>query len=210
MITRTQILLPSSAILILLLVAWASYNHGVPIAVFTKDMAGLAKIHPLISVVSSLGAFVLAVTGAICLFAHSVAKSRGDELTSELFYGGILTFYITADDFYQFHDVIFPKHFGINEKLVYLSLALAAFGYLAVHRRSLLSRFPLLLLAALFCFAVSVIADVFDRQLIDWMGQWMLMIEDGSKFLGIGLWASYFISLAHGTLLSNVKPKESA
>lgn len=210
MITRTQLILPFIAALILMVVAWITYRHQIPIAAFTKDMAGLAKIHPLISVVSSLGSFVLAVTAGICTFAYNIVKTRGNEFTSELFYGGALTFYIAVDDFYQFHDVIFPRHFGINEKLVYLSLALAAFGYLFVHRHRLMSRLPLLLLSALSCFAISVFADVFDKQLYDWLGQWMLMIEDGSKFVGIGFWASYFISLARSALVSGMKQMESA
>jgi hypothetical protein len=207
---RNQFVLPLFATIILALVAWVSYRHGIPIAAFTKDMAGLAKIHPTISVVSSLGAFVMAVTGGICYFTYTIVKPRGEEFVSELFYGGALTFYITLDDFYQFHDVIFPRHFGINEKLVYLSLALAAVGYLFVHRHRLLAHHPVLLFAALTCFGVSVIADVFDKQLYDLLGQWMLMIEDGSKFLGIALWASYFISLSHIALTQDTKQKETA
>lgn len=208
MIKPNQLILPGIATLILALVAWAHIRYQVPIAVFTKDMAGLAKIHPLISVVSSLGAFTMAVTGGIAIFAYKIAKARGHELSSELFYGGALTIYITADDFFQFHDVIFPIHFSVNEKLVYLSLAMASIAYLFVHRHKIMARNSLMLLAALVGFAISVFTDIFDKPLNAWLGQWALFIEDGSKFVGIGFWASYFISLSYSAIEPTLKRPE--
>lgn len=42
--------------------------------------------------------------------------------------------------------------------------------------------------------------DLFDKMLIEILHQWQFFWEDSAKFLGISLWATYFIGLAQRTL----------
>lgn len=189
-------LLPAIAILVLGTVTALSYAQAIPIEFFMKDMAALARVHPFVSVISSLGAFMYVAAAAICLFAFSVATRSQGRKPGHLLYGGLLSLYLAIDDFYMFHEFVLPRYVGIGEKLVYALLAAAILFFLHRYRSIVMSLDPALLLAALACFGVSVVSDLLGDSLKLALGRWEFLLEDGMKFIGISLWAAWFVGAA--------------
>ncbi len=190
------LLLPAIALAVLAVVTALSYVWSIPIEHFTKDLAALTRVHPLISVISSLGAFMYVAATAICLFAWTVAARLPGTRPDFLLQGGLLSLYLAVDDFYMFHEFVLPRYLGLDEKVVYAALALAILAFLHAHRSRIMSLNPVLLMAALACFAVSVMSDVLGESLKSLMGSMQFLLEDGSKFIGISLWAAWFIAAA--------------
>lgn len=202
------LLLPALALAVLAVVTATCYTWSIPVEYFTKDLAALTRVHPLIGVISSLGAFMFVAAAAICLFAWTVAARQSGTRPDFLLHGGLLTLYLAIDDFYMFHEFVLPKYLGLDERLVYAALALAALAFLHVHCSRVMSLNPVWLLAALACFAVSVMSDVLDSSLKSIMGNMQFLLEDGSKFIGISLWASWFIAAALAALSPSVAAQQ--
>ena len=193
-------ILPILAIAVLSLIAWASLTFEIPVSVFTRDMAVLAKFHPFVSIASSLGAFLMCATATCCLFAFSIARETGRQIPWHILAVGLFSLYLAADDFYELHDRLLPLHFGIPQQLVYALIAITAAAITFRWWRQFLAFRPWLLAAALFFLSLSMAIDVFDAMLVKILHQWQFFWEDSAKFLGISLWATYFLSLARRKL----------
>jgi hypothetical protein len=203
--------LPAFAIVVFALIAWANIVHGISIEALTRDMATVARLPPFVSIASSLGAFVMCATAACCLFAFFAARAgRGGEAPWHLLAVGLFSLYIMADDFYEFHDRILPDNFGVPQRLVYVLIATAAVAIMLRWRRQFLAFRPWLLGAALAFLSLSVTLDVFDEPLYSRYGEWQYFFEDGAKFFGICLWATYFIALAQAAVAAGVGRTASA
>lgn len=194
--SAATVMLPGAAVLVLGAVTGLSYTQAIPIEFFTKDMAALTRVHPFISVISSLGAFMYVIAAAISLFACAVAARSGGRRPGHLLYGGILSSYLAVDDFYMLHEFILPRYTGIGEKLVYAALAIAILFFLYRYRSLILALKPALLLAALACFGGSVLSDLLGDSLKAALGSMEYLLEDGLKFIGISLWAAWFVTAA--------------
>jgi hypothetical protein len=193
--------LPVLALAALALVAWSSLTFDIPVQMFTRDMANLARVHPLVSVISSLGAFLTCATASVCLFAYAVARAQERQgVAGHLLAVGLFSLYLTADDFYEFHERLLPRYAGIPEFVVYVAIASAAAALLFAWRGRFLKFRPWLLLAALVCLALSIATDAVDTTLQATMGVWQYFLEDSFKFVGLSLWATYFIAMAARTL----------
>lgn len=193
-------LLPAIAILALGTVTALSYAQAIPIEFFMKDMAALTRVHPFVSVISSLGAFMYVAAAAISLFAFAVAARGLGRKPGHLLYGSLLSLYLAIDDFYMFHEFVLPRYVGIGEKLVYALLAAAILFFLHRYRSIVMLMNPALLLAALACFGVSVVSDLLGDSLKLALGRWEFLLEDGMKFIGISLWAAWFAGAAQREL----------
>lgn len=119
-------ILPTLAIAVLSLIAWTSLTYDIPVFMFTWDMAILAQLHPFVAIASSLGAFLMCATATCCLFAFSVARETGRQIPWHVLAVGLFSLYLAADDFYEFHDRLFPRHFGVPQQLVYALIATTA------------------------------------------------------------------------------------
>jgi hypothetical protein len=192
--------LPTLAIAVLSLIAWVSLTLDVPVYLFTRDMAVLAKFHPFVSIASSLGAFIMCATAACCLFAFSVARERGKDVPWHILAVGLFSLYIAIDDFYEFHDRLLPHYFGAPQKLILALIAAAAAAITFRWWREFLAFRPWLLGAALSCLALSIGFDLFDDALLQLLKYWQFFWEDAAKLVGFSLWATYFISLSHRVL----------
>jgi hypothetical protein len=189
--------LPAFAVVVFSLVAWASIVHGISVEALTRDMATLARFPPYVSVASSLGAFVMCATATCCLFAYFVAREAAGEPQQHILAVGLFSLYLMVDDFYEFHDRVLPQELGVPQWLVYASIATAAAAIALRWWRRFLAFRPWLLATALFFLSASVALDLFDEPLYHKLGHWQYFWEDGAKFLGICLWATYFIGSSH-------------
>ncbi len=193
-------ILPTLAIAVLSLIAWTSLTYDIPVYLFTRDMAVLAKFHPFVAIASSLGAFLMCATAACCFFAFSVARETGREIPWHVLAVGLFSLYLAADDFYEFHDRLLPRNFGIPQQLVYVLIATTAAAITIRWWRHFLAFRPWLLAAALSLLSISMAFDIFDKMLLQILHQWQFFWEDSAKLVGISLWATYFIGLAQRTL----------
>jgi hypothetical protein len=124
-----------------------------------------------------------------------VLRETGRDIPWHIFAAGLFSLYVTADDFYELHDRVFP-YIGIPQKIVYAAIAASAAAITFRWWRQFLAFRPWLLALALFFLASSMAMDLFDVLLLDMLGQWQFFWEDGAKLLGIALWGTYFIGLA--------------
>lgn len=187
------------AVLGLVIIVTISYIYDVPISIFTRDQSVVLKGTPFHGFLSNIGILFWSWTAAISLFYYVLLRKSGDqsELTKFVLMGGLLTFLLLLDDFFMFHDWIFPR-LGVNEKIVLLFYAVFALVYLVKFKQFILRRDYSLLLAALFFFTLSIIEDTL-RFLPD---MWHYLFEDGTKFLGIVSWFGYYVSLYYQEISS--------
>lgn len=200
------IILPTLAIAVLSLIAWTSVTYNIPVYIFTRDMAVLAKLPPFVAIASSLGAFLMCATATCCLFAFSVARETGREMPWHIFAAGLFSLYLVADDFYELHDRLLPYYLGIPQQVVHALIAITAAAITFRWWRHFLAFRPSLLAAALSFLGVSMAFDLFDGALLKMLGEWEFFWEDGAKLIGISLWATYFMSLAQRTLRDRDDP----
>jgi riboflavin transporter FmnP len=166
---------------------------GFPMADLTRDPLQIAQVPVYTGVLSNLGVLVWAGTAAICLFSYAVVRNRAAPGTSSRFLlaGGLVTVMLLLDDFFMFHEIIFPQYIGIPENLVYAIYVLVVAWFLARHRSTILRTNFLLLALALAGFGLMVVMDIFEY--VNPLPGFYLL-EDGFKLFAIVSWAAYFIS----------------
>ena len=84
------------------------------------------------------------------MFAFSVARETGRQIPWHVLAAGLFSLYLAADDFYEFHERLIPRYFGIPQQLVYLFIATTAAAITFRWWRHFLAFRPWLLAAALF------------------------------------------------------------
>ena len=102
----------------------------------------------------------------------------------------ILTLLLGLDDGLLLHEEALPAR-GVPEPLVYAAYLVAAVAWLAINRRLLLARPSPLLAVAILGFGLSLALDFYER-IFSPLGE-QVLVEDGLKFVGIGMWATYVL-----------------
>jgi len=181
------------AAFILATIAVVSVIYEIPIPKFTRDVASIAQIHPLSGFLSSLGNLLWCATASICLFSAVVLRSvQLSDMYRFLLISASLSIYLLFDDLFMFHEYLVRYYLGLGEIVVFLFLGLAVSSYLIVFRKVILRTNYILLLLALGLLTLSVAIDVILKQWMQGLGDWLLFIEDGTKWLGIASWCSYY------------------
>jgi hypothetical protein len=194
--------IPSTALLVAL--AIASIYKQIPIGVLTRDPAAVASVHPFTGVLSNLGVLLWCSSAAICLFSgvvlHHTPRTKGCWF---LICSALLTLGLLFDDFFLFHDFLARRYLGLSEKFVYIFLVGVTAAYLLIFRRVILqSEYAVLCLALVF-FAISVAIDTIFERWLWWqrLGDWIYLVEDGAKFLGLTSWCSYYARVSYQFLI---------
>jgi hypothetical protein len=190
------LLLYVPVLVLLFLVTSAVFSLHTPLSNFTRDMASIAHVHPLVGVVSNVGVLLWCATAVICLFSRSLLRQQGLHAEARfLLWAGLMTLVLLVDDLFMIHEYIAPIHFHVNEKLVLASYACGIGAYLLSHRRLILAANYQLLAAAMVLFSASMLLDIADP------GGWWRLGEDGFKILGIASWLGYHAGMARHWLL---------
>ncbi|MGB5854351.1 MAG: hypothetical protein WBH20_03670 [Oceanisphaera sp.] len=199
------ILVPSTAVLVI--IAYAHLFLHVEIPLLTRDVTATAELHPLAGALSNLGLLLWCVTAAVCLFA-AMLLYRIKERDSFLFliFSSLLSAYLLFDDLFLFHEVLGPQYVGINEKIIFVLLAVAVAVYLLVYRNIILQTRFIILLLALGFLSTSVLIDTVLGNLITQSGDWQFFIEDGAKWLGIACWCGYYVQASYQVLINALLP----
>ncbi|MDJ0899332.1 MAG: hypothetical protein QNJ55_11015 [Xenococcus sp. MO_188.B8] len=178
------------AFFLLLVVGIISWRTNIPIMNFTRDPLGIMNAPFYIGILSNLGILFWAAGSAICFFSAAIITYINPK--SQAFYfllfGGIITTVLLYDDFFQFHERVFPKYLNTSESQVFIIYFLMILAYLIFFRKKIMATDFLVLGMALLGFTISATIDeVFVNHF-----RGKFLVEDGFKFLSIISWTTYY------------------
>jgi len=111
------------------------------------------------SFISDLGAILWVVTASVCFIAALLLHdNQTKDVYRFLLYSALLTTYLFTDDFFQLHELYFPKYFNMDEKVIYLILGIAVFTLVIKFRQIILWTNYIVMLISLSFLAISVAA----------------------------------------------------
>jgi hypothetical protein len=147
--------------------------------------------------VSNLGLMLWAGTAAVALFTVFIKLGAKQACRLEA-----LSFATSAmlliDDAFLVHEIILPT-FGVPQTLVIGVIGALSLVYLfAARRRILRSPHRWLLYLGLALFAMSIGID----QVFYSTASWMVVLEDGPKFIGIVCWFLFHLSFFRDSLVN--------
>lgn len=112
------------------------------------------------SFISDIGVILWCVTASVCSFAALLlCNNQEKDVYRFLLYSGLLTTYFLLDDFFQIHDHYLHNQLGINEKIVYMLVGIAAFTLVIIFRQTILRTNYIVMLTGLWFLAISVASD---------------------------------------------------
>lgn len=206
--SRTQALatyIPAIAVLSLLVALIAIVRLDV--AVFTMDPTAYLGVHPLTGLLSNLGVLLWCASASISLFAALVvARSGKRDRVSFLLASSLLAFFLLFDDLFLFHEDLAQRYLGIGQKTVIGALALWVLAWLVCYRRVIVETDYGALIAATVLLSVSVLLDQVQGFLQVRIGNWVYLVEDAPKWVGIASWCSYFVQTSYRSLVEKPHP----
>jgi hypothetical protein len=179
------------AVLILVMVIIIWYIYKIPIATLTRDPVQLLNGRPYTGMLSNLGIILWSATAGICLFVVVLKFPFPEYKRERQFFllAFVLTMVLLLDDLFLLHDVILPEDLDISENYLYAVYGVLSLLFIIYFRKDILQTPYLLLIAAVVFFGFSIGVDTIVKFLDMEHG---FILEDGSKFLGIISWGTYF------------------
>jgi hypothetical protein len=154
----------------------------------TKDPAALVGFNPFTGFVSNLGILLWCSAGAICLFTAIITWPSGYYNADWfLLLSGLLSLVLLFDDFFMFHEYIFPDILHVPEKGIYLGYLISFLVYIFYFRKLILRLEYKILIMAIFLFLLSVLVD----NILPQDGLYNIA-EDGFKVSGIFTWLVFY------------------
>ena len=186
------------SILILIGVALASITLDINLGLLTRDPTSIGKINPLSGILSNFGIILWCSAATVCFFAAiAIRNTESKDCFWFLFFSGLLSAYLLFDDFFQFHEILAGDHVGISEKFTYMALGTSVLIYLFIFRRNIWETNFFFLLMSFIFLAGSVATDLCQSWLMSRIGHWQFFIEEGTKWLGISCWCSYYVQTSY-------------
>jgi len=149
---------------------------------------------------SNLGLMVWAATAAVAWFAIMAHLARNQSFGFAA-HSCAVSGTLLLDDTFLLHEVVLPK-LGVSQTLVVAALGGMALIYLVAWRDRLMrSRYAPLLYVSLLFFTASLGID----QVFSSISSMMIVIEDGSKFIGIVFWFLFHVKLFRDEILLDAK-----
>jgi hypothetical protein len=112
------------------------------------------------SFLTKLGILLWCISATVSFFAASLLFNIGQKEAGKFFfYSALLTTYILFDDFFELHERFLPVYLNIEEKELYLILAILASTLVIKFRQLILQTNYIVMLLALGFMAISVAAD---------------------------------------------------
>ena len=175
---------------VLLAVGIISWRTNIPIMDFTRDPLSIMDAPVYIGIVSNLGILFWAAGAAICFFSAAIIShiKHQSQAFYFLLFGGIITTVLLFDDFFLFHERVFPKYLNTSERQAFIIYLLMIVAYLIFFRKKIMTTDFLILGMSLLGFAISATIDeIFVNHFTG-----KFLVEDGFKLLGILSWSAYF------------------
>lgn len=182
--------------LVIALVALASWFLGEPTDVFTREPQVVLKGSFYVGSFSNLGGLIWFGAAAILSFAASLKpRDRG-----ALILAAVVTWAMGLDDIFMLHEKVYPKLY-LDETFV-SALYFGTIGVIVLRYYRQLARSTLVGMAITVAF--WVLSAGLDSFLND-IGQ---LGEDGSKFIGIVVWAAAWIRQAYDNLATQSRSSQ--
>jgi len=177
--------------LVVALVLYVSQITGINVTKFTRDPASIQHFPFYIGILSNLGVLFWTSAVAICFFSAILIKEKSENSKAVKFLisSGFLTLLLTLDDFFLFHEELFPDYLSIEQSYVFLGYLLIFAIYILLNLNIILETNYLFLSVALLFLGLSASADQFLSY-----STMETFYEDGLKFIGIIFWSSYFVN----------------
>lgn len=192
LICRPAIVVPFLAVLPLVVITFLGLQHQVHFSRMTRDVAAIARIHPLSGFLSSLGILLWWTSASLWLFSAGVYRTLHlQKLFRFALATGSLSAYFALDDLYQLHESIAPNYLGVPEKWVFAILAVWTILYLLLYRQQWLKKNGTWMLFAVALLGASLMMDAVLETQLTQLGQWSYLLEDGAKWLGIVCWCFF-------------------
>lgn len=163
---------------------YLAHLGDVPLGHLLRDTTAVLNAPVYIGLISNVNSLIWCASAAVCFFAFAALKARRQKALQRFILASALigTIFL-IDDFFRFHEEVFPKYLGIEEKVVMAAIGLSVAVYLLIYSRFLLKLEYLLLGAAFAFIGFSVVIDLLPFKI-----PFRYVIEDGSKFLGAITW----------------------
>ena len=171
----------------------------IAVAAQSEDRAGELLMDPTFSVgsrwytglVSNLGILAWTVAASAAFAGAWMCRLGGRQAASRFFLaGGLVGALLLSDDLFQFHAILLPAEIGIPKILGQAALGGALLAWVWTQRDQIRRTHLHLLFAAGAALGASYLID---SVIGPYPGQGWSVMEDGSKFLGVLAWATYFI-----------------
>ncbi len=162
---------------------------GVDLSDLTRDPNAVTDTHLYVGALSTTGIMLWAATAGICFLgaANLFVLPHHRSAAWFLLSAGMLTAMLGLDDAFLLHERVFPTHFGLPQKGVYLTYISMILGFLLFFFHRILRTDYVLLGTSLFFMALSVGMDEFIPY-----SRFETFVEDSCKFVGIVFWLTYF------------------
>jgi len=190
-----------------LLLLVASVQTVAPLWMLMRDPVSIAELPPYTGFLSNLGVLLWCSAGTISLFAAALIRHAHPNPAGArfLFWGGVLTLMLMADDFFTIHEVL-AFHGGLPDTLIIGVYAALAGAYFLSFRHYIWTTDFLLLAVALGFLGTSIIVDAFDPKdsvlIFALVGDRYHLVEDGPKLMGIAAWLGYFVRVGWSEILA--------
>jgi hypothetical protein len=181
------------AIILILILAITSLYLNIPFSDFTRDPVAITGGHPFLGIISNIGVMFWSFSVIVCFFSYALLKANNKthDVLGFIVFGGFISLVLLLDDLFMLHEYIYPKYFGISEKIVFLSYCLIVLFYLVKFRKIIKETDLSFILLAFFFFSFSILVDMLPKSLLPWHH----FFEDGSKFFGVISWFYYHFSV---------------
>lgn len=184
---------------VLLLHFW----KGFEVNMLIRDPVGFLRSPFYVGFYSQIGILLWASAVSVCFLCAVMHAKLGENKFKIFFFAsGFLTLMLLMDDAFMFHEQVFPRFFGISEKMIYTSYLVLILLYLGVFRSTILDTNFVLFGMALMFFGFSIFVDFLE---IPW--QYGNLLEDSAKMVGIISWLVYFFRTGAATLLDPFSQK---
>lgn len=151
-----------------------------------RDIATIARIHPLSGAISTLGLLAWTAAATLWFSAAVLAHARRDSYRN-FAVASVLTAYLAIDDSFQFHETLLPSMFEMHERPVLVLIAAIGLGF-GVSAREMFLRTPLVYLVCLGFLPLSIVLDNSGVGAKLLSGDARAIIEDAAKWIGIVGW----------------------
>lgn len=193
-----KILLTYSPFLITIL--FTGLQTDAPIADLTRDIFVTAQLPSYAGFLSNVGAFTWCAATTTCGLGLCSFWQRQETITRNFFiYAGCISGVLMVDDFFLLHERYYPAYFNLSEVATYLLYGIGFLVFITTFRSFIRKTNFLFLGASLLFFGISILMDViesffFDTQ-VEILPDPLILVEDGSKLLGIASWFIYLVTV---------------
>lgn len=192
-------------LLLLGFVTFMSFRLGKPIDYFFQDIFSITAAPLYAGFISNIGLIGWSFTTGVCFFSFLVFRNSLADRKLHWFFltSGLFTLLLLFDDFFLFHEILYPRYLHINSMIAYFIYASLGLLYLWYFRKIILQSDYLILIIALAGFFIS---NVFDKLREYYLfNPYWIILEEGFKLIGIASWLVYFTLSGMNALRNSLK-----